>query len=114
MIGTQRRLPVGTRTVPVLVVDPNCPTIRNISGWEEDVSFEGFWDYMRDGLGIEKLLVTPTDPVMMVIMWSTYPQFVGEGVKWPKQRYRDLIEWCEKKAKAAILRGKPAWLTEGF
>ena len=114
MIGTQRQLWVGTRTVPLLVVDPNCPTIRNIEIWDEDVPFGAFWDYMNHGYGIEKLLVTPTDPVLMVVMWSTYPQFVGEGVKWPKQRYRDLIEWCDRKAKAGLLRGKPAWLTEGF
>lgn len=76
VIGRRFELDVGNRNlVTFQVVDPECPTIRNVghdsNWWIRSIYWlKGFLS-MTD---VEKVLVTPTTPVYVVIVISTFPR----------------------------------------
>jgi hypothetical protein len=76
MIGSRFWLDVGEETekqIRFLVVDPECPTIRDAAVWMS-CGLRFLKDHLRTRT-VEKVLVTPTNPVKLVIVYTTYPSF---------------------------------------
>ena len=78
-IGLQRTYRFGERQATFLVVDPYCPTVQNISQWTFLRAY-GLRSLLRVRAAV-KVLITPTEPVKLVIVRSTYPKMSVEGYK---------------------------------
>lgn len=113
MIGRKFKLYVGgEKWVQFLVVDPECPTFRYSAMRPFWSTFSPTWfqDHLHDN-HIEKVLVTPTSPVMLAIVYQTYPSLKIQMAVMSRQKFDEFrYQICVQKIKA----GEINWLKEGF
>lgn len=110
VIGRQHRRNLGEKVVPFVVVDPECPTVRNIQFWRKARSyFEFLWHLQNHPP--EKVLMTPTDPVYIVVVYSTYPTLSVGGRVLSKPMFRQFWDELER---LSPNREGVNWLKEGF
>lgn len=64
---------IGNQPIRFMVVDPECPTMRN--RWPA-LFYPDPEDFLRclAGKKLETVLVTPTDPVHIVVVESSFPK----------------------------------------
>lgn len=111
-------LPVGTTFVlptphyrgetEFVVVDPECPTVANVYAWTR-IRAEQFFS-MVGYETVERVLVTPTDPVFLVVIYSTYPRLEMLPLVMAKREFATFREMCRDYG----LRQLPVWLQKGF
>jgi hypothetical protein len=64
---------------------------------------------------IEKVLVTPTDPVKLVVVFSTYPSFIKTAISLTKTQFNDFrYRLCAPKPKKIDRPERVNWKKEGF
>jgi len=110
VLGRNRLIRVGSNIVRFLVVDPDCPTIRHAVACHRLRAFRFrsiLWNEP-----VEKVLVTATNPVNIVLVYSTYPKLVVRNYHMERNSFNYFFyELCDIKPD----REEPVnWLKEGF
>lgn len=123
MIGTRFRLNVGGDNVPdkfvdFMIVDPNCPTIRDKPNDSYRRYEGGNVPVIQNALRaweVQVVLVTPTNPVKMVIVFETFPRMEASYIVMPRHdfdHFRYVL--CAPKKPTPKKSNKINWMKEGF
>lgn len=110
VIGKKMYWKVGARVLPFLVIDPNCPTVRDRRNIP-NIFGETLFEYIPR-MGLEKVLLTPTDPVKVVLVRETYPTFEAKFYEMSREQF-NYFKFLIRGHQPAVEK-RFYWLTEGF
>lgn len=103
------RIDIEGREVLIQVVDPQCSTIRNRTRWPT-IRPEWFHSLLWSE-AIHTVLITPTDPVKIVCVWSTFPTIVAWSYQMPLERWWHFYNELSRRKPDGC---KVNWKLEGF
>jgi hypothetical protein len=115
MIGRRFWLDVGDdieKRISFLVVDPECPTIRDAAVWMS-CGLRFLKDHLQSRT-IDKVLVTPTNPVKLVVVYTTYPSFYAIYLRFTQEQFNEFrYQVCVPKPRK-VRKLDFNWMKEGF